>query len=267
MYLAVDNLLPTFSSPLSSFFCVVVRNSLAFSGLELYSECFALPPVVVVDVDVVGDRTLCRLLSSFSSLSSLSSFSFFLAGGNGFIGDCNRDTSPALLVVNFSSFSSSFSHDDDDPEDDPERVPNQTSISLSLARSLARSLFVSLVRAPHRAFSMLFLERSGAKESVVFARLFFVQLFRLDFIIILTSSPFFLFLFFEKKNKKRAALCLEQVLISTSIKLVPYRTCQLDVDYEDHHFVRVCVGRRRTTTTARNHDDDDGCSRVVVETS
>ena len=164
MYLAVDNLLPTFSSPLSSFFCVVVRNSLAFSGLELYSECFALPPVVVVDVDVVGDRTLCRLLSSFSSLSSLSSFSFFLAGGNGFIGDCNRDTSPALLVVNFSSFSSSFSHDDDDPEDDPERVPNQTSISLSLtlARSLARSLFIRLSRS--RSASRFFYALLGEKR-------------------------------------------------------------------------------------------------------
>ena len=139
--------------------------------------------MVVVDVDVVGDRTLCRLLSSFSSLSSLSSFSFFLAGGNGFIGDCNRDTSPALLVVNFSSFSSSFSHDDDDPEDDPSACQTRRP-SLSHSHSLARSLalYSSLsLRAPHRAFSMLFLERSGAKESVVFARLFFVELlFRLD---------------------------------------------------------------------------------------
>lgn len=50
--------------------------------------------------------------------------------------------------------------------------------------------------------------------------------------------------------------------------MVPYVPF-VDVDYEDHHFVRVCVGRRRRTTTARNHDDDDddGCSRVVVETS
>jgi hypothetical protein len=162
MYLSVDNLLSTFSCP-SSFFCVVVRNSLAFSGLELYSECFALPPVVVVDVDVVGDRTLCRLLSSFSSVSSSSSFSFFLAGGDGFIGDCNRGTSPAFLVVNFSSFSS-FSHDDpedddddDDPEDDTERVPNQTSISLSLARSLFIRL--SRSRSASRFFYALLRER------------------------------------------------------------------------------------------------------------
>ena len=55
--------------------------------------------------------------------------------------------------------------------------------SLSHSHSLARSLalYSSLSFERHRAFSMLFLERSGAKESVVFARLFFVELlFRLD---------------------------------------------------------------------------------------